>query len=63
MEHLRAAPDGLGVPKAGQEELADLLQQMRKDIIEVQSPQTGTPLPDSYQAAPPADVIRLPGRP
>ena len=26
---------------------------MRDDIVEVESPQTGTPLPDSYLAAPP----------
>jgi hypothetical protein len=26
---------------------------MRDDIVEVESPETGTPLPDSYQAAPP----------
>jgi hypothetical protein len=30
-----------------------LIMAMRDDIAEVESPQTGTPLPDSYQAAPP----------
>jgi hypothetical protein len=25
---------------------------MRGDIVEVESPETGTPLPDSYEAAP-----------
>jgi hypothetical protein len=25
---------------------------MRGEIVEVESPQTGTPLPDAYQAAP-----------
>jgi hypothetical protein len=29
---------------------------MRDDIVEIESPETGTPLPDSYQAAPPAEV-------
>jgi len=30
-----------------------LITPTRADIVEVESPQTGTPLPDSYQAAPP----------
>jgi hemoglobin len=41
------------VPKTEQDELVDLLRPMRADIVEVESPETGTPLPDSYQAAPP----------
>ena len=28
---------------------------MRDEIVEVESPETGTPLPDSYQAAPPLE--------
>jgi hemoglobin len=35
-----------------QDELVELLRPMRDDIVEVESPETGTPLPDSYQAAP-----------
>src|SRR6266480_4952188 len=45
--------DELNVPGAEQAELAGLLMPMRDDIVEVESPTTGTPLPDSYQAAPP----------
>jgi hemoglobin len=53
MRHLEAALDELNVPKTEQDELTGLLRPMRDDIVEVQSPETGTPLPDSYQAAPP----------
>ena len=53
MQHLDAALDELNVPKTEQDELVDLLRPMRDDIVEVESPETGTPLPDSYQAAPP----------
>jgi len=42
MRHLDATLDELDIPMP-----------MRDDIVEVESPQTGTPLPDSYQAAPP----------
>ena len=53
MQHLDDALDELNVPKAEQAELVGLLMPMRADIVEVESPETGTPLPDSYQAAPP----------
>jgi hemoglobin len=53
MGHLDAALDELNIPKAEQDELVDLLRPMRADIVEVESPETGTPLPDSYRAAPP----------
>ena len=53
MQHLGAALDELNVPKTEQDELVDLLRPMRDDIVEVESPETGTPLPDSYQVAPP----------
>ena len=53
MQHLGAALDELHIPGPEQDELASLLRPMRDDIVEVESPQTGTPLPDSYQAAPP----------
>jgi len=52
MQHLDAALDELNVPKTQRDELAGLLRPMRDDIVEVESPETGTPLPDSYQAAP-----------
>ena len=53
MQDLRAVLDEFKVPKTEQDELVDLLMPMRGDIVEVESPETGTPLPDSYQAAPP----------
>jgi hemoglobin len=53
MQHLGAALDALNVAKTEQDELAGLLRPMRADIVEVGSPETGTPLPDGYQAAPP----------
>jgi hemoglobin len=52
MQHLGATLDELRIPKPEQDELAELLRPMREDIVEVESPETGTPLPDSYQAAP-----------
>lgn len=53
MQRLRAALDELNIAKPEQDELVELLMPMRGDIVEVESPETGTPLPDSYQAAPP----------
>ena len=53
MQHLDATLDELNVPKTERDELVSLLRPMRNDIVEVESPETGTPLPDSYQAAPP----------
>ena len=53
MQHLRATLDELRISKVEQDELVDLLTPMRDDIVEIESPETGTPLPDSYQAAPP----------
>ena len=53
MQHLTAALDELSVPKTEQDELDELIMPMRDDIVEVESPETGTPLPDSYQNAPP----------
>jgi hemoglobin len=53
MLHLRATLNELNISKVEQDELVDLLMPMRDDIVEIESPETGTPLPDSYQAAPP----------
>ena len=50
---LVATLDEFDVPKPEQEELLGLLGPMRDEIVEVESPETGTPLPESYQAAPP----------
>ena len=39
------------VPRAEQEELLGLLAPMRGDIVELESPETGTPLPRTYETA------------
>jgi hemoglobin len=44
--------DEFNVPKAEQDELLGLLAPMRDEIVEVELPETGTPLPDSFEAAP-----------
>ena len=50
---LVATLDAFNVPAAEQQELLGILGPLRSDIVEVESPTTGTPLPESYQAAPP----------
>ena len=52
VEDLVATLEEFDVPRAEQEELLGLLSPMRDDIVEVESPETGTPLPESYQSAP-----------
>lgn len=52
VEDLVATLDEFGVPKAEQDELLGLLGPMRDEIVEIESSETGTPLPASYQAAP-----------
>jgi hemoglobin len=52
VEDLVATLDEFDVPKAEQDELLGLLGPMRGDIVEVESPETGTQLPEAYQAAP-----------
>jgi hemoglobin len=52
VEDLVATLDEFEVPKAEQDELLGLLGPMREEIVEIESPETGTPLPASYQAAP-----------
>jgi hypothetical protein len=44
--------DEFNVPKPEQDELLAFLAPMRDDIVEVESPKTGTPLPDAYRPAP-----------
>jgi len=51
VEDLVATLDEFDVPKAEQEELLGLLAPMRGDIVEVESPETGTPLPRTYDPA------------
>jgi len=50
---LVATVNQFDVPQAEQQELLGILGPLRSDIVEVESPATGTPLPDSYKAAPP----------
>ena len=50
---LVASLNHFDVPTAEQEELLGLLGPMRGDIVEVESSETGVPLPDTYQTAPP----------
>jgi hemoglobin len=52
VEDLVATLNHFNVPAAEQQELLGILGPLRPDIVEVESPTTGTPLPDSYQAAP-----------
>jgi hemoglobin len=52
VEDLVATLDGFNVPKAEQEELLGLLGPMQGDIVEVDSTETGTPLPETYRPAP-----------
>jgi hemoglobin len=50
---LVATLDKFNVPSTEQQELLGILGPLRSDIVEVESADTGTPMPDSYQAAPP----------
>jgi hemoglobin len=52
VEDLVATLDAFNVPKAEQDELLGLLAPMRDDIVEVEAPETGASLPDTYQPAP-----------
>lgn len=52
VEDLVATLDEFDVPKAEQDELLAMLGPMRDDIVEVESPNTGTPLPEEYKTAP-----------
>lgn len=49
---LVATLNRFNVPDAEQQELLGILGPLRSDIVEVESPATGTPLPASYESAP-----------
>jgi hemoglobin len=53
VEDLVATMDGFSVPKPEQQELLGLLAPMQGDIVEIDSPETGAPLPETYKPAPP----------
>jgi hemoglobin len=52
VEDLVATLDRFDVPEAEKQQLLGLLAPMRGDIVEVESSETGTALPDTYQPAP-----------
>ena len=53
VEDLVATLNAFGVPAAEQQELLGILGPLRSDIVEIESPETGTALPDSYKVAAP----------
>jgi hemoglobin len=57
VEDLVATLNKFNVPEAEQTKLLGILGPLRADIVEVESSETGTPLPDTYQAAPPLATV------
>ena len=57
VEDLVATLNQFGVPDAEQGQLISILGPLRSDIVEVESPATGTSLPDAYQTAPPLAAV------
>jgi hemoglobin len=53
VENLVATLDKFSVPASEQQELLGILAPLRSDIVTVESPETGTALPDDYRNAPP----------
>jgi hemoglobin len=53
VQDLIATLDQFGVGEAEKSELLNALAPMRADIVEVETAQTGMPLPDAYRNAPP----------
>jgi hemoglobin len=56
VEDLVATLNKFNVPQAEQGELAGILAPLRVDIVEVESSETGTALPATYQNAPPMAI-------
>lgn len=54
---LVATLNSFKVPAAEQQELLGILGTLRGAIVEVESPETGTPLPDTYKTAPALTTI------
>jgi hemoglobin len=52
VEDLVMTLDGFNVPEAEKQELLSVLGAMRGEIVEMETPETGTPLPDAYRTAP-----------
>jgi hemoglobin len=57
VEDLVATLNAFSVPAAEQQELLGILGPLRSDIVEIESAQTGTPLPESYQPAAPLSPV------
>ena len=53
IEDFVATLNDFNVGKAEQDELLNNLRPMRAEIVEVDSPQVGTPLPSAFTPAPP----------
>lgn len=53
VDDLVSTLDRFSVPTAEREELLGLLAPLKPDIVEIDTPETGAPLPDTYQPAPP----------
>ena len=53
VEDLVATLDGLGVGATEKAELLAVLGPMRPDIVEIETGETGTPIPSTYRNAPP----------
>jgi hemoglobin len=53
IDDLIATLNDFKVGKAEQDEILNDLRPMRADIVEVDSPQVGTPLPSAFTPAPP----------
>ena len=53
VQDLVATLTQFNVPEMAQSELLGILGPLRSDIVEVETSATGTPLPDTYQTAPP----------
>ena len=53
VQDLVASLDQFDVSKGDQGELLGVLAPMKAYIVEIDSPETGAPLPESYQPAPP----------
>jgi hemoglobin len=58
VEDLVATLNKFGVGKAEQDALLGILGPLKSEIVEVDSTATGTPLPDSYEAAPPLTTAK-----
>ena len=57
VEDLVATLDAFQVPAPEQRELLGVLGPMRPDIVEIETPETGTTLPETYRSAPPLAAV------